>query len=152
MDGSQLNCILCADDLVLFSHTAEGLQTVLNTLSQFCYYWMQTINLKKTKVVIFQKKSRKSTLDKQHIYINREKIEFTNIYTYLGVILSSNGKFWENKINLKEKTRRSIFATRHYLDYPKLPINIVNKILDSLFLPILTYGSEVWGICDKKWL
>ena len=44
-----------------------------------------------------------------------------------------------------EKTRRSIFATRRYLDFSKLPIHLANKIFDSLFLPILTYGSEVWG-------
>ena len=49
------------------------------------------------------------------------------------------------KINLMEKTRRSIFATRRYLDFSKLPIHPANKIFDSLFLPILTYGSEVWG-------
>ena len=35
-DGSRLNCLLYADDLVLISHTATGLQTALNTLSQFC--------------------------------------------------------------------------------------------------------------------
>ena len=48
-----------------------------------------------------------------------------------------------------EKTRRSIFATRRYLDFSKLPIHLANKIFDSLFLPILTYGSEVWGSYDK---
>ena len=48
-----------------------------------------------------------------------------------------------------EKTRRSIFATRRYLDFSKLPIHLANKIFDSLFLPILTYGSEVWGAYDK---
>ena len=48
-----------------------------------------------------------------------------------------------------EKTRRSIFATRLYLDFSKLPIHLANKIFDSLFLPILAYGSGVWGAYDK---
>lgn len=62
-DGSRLNCLLYADDLVLISHTATGLQTALNTLAQFCSDWLLNINPKKTKVLIFQKKLRKSTLD-----------------------------------------------------------------------------------------
>ena len=60
----------------------------------------------------------------------------------------SNGNFRDNKINLKEKTRRSIFATRRFLNFSKLPIDVVNKVFDSLFLPILMYGSEVWGVND----
>ena len=148
-DGSRLNCLLYADDLVLISHTATGLQTALNTLAQFCSDWLLNINPKKTKVLIFQKKLRKSTLEKQHFYINSDKIEIVSKYTYLGVNFLTTGNFRDHKTNLKEKTRRSIFATRRNLDFSKLPIDIVNKIFDSLFLPILMYGSEVWGIYDK---
>ena len=54
-----------------------------------------------------------------------------------------------------EKARRSIFATKRYLDFNKLPINTCNKLFDTLFLPILLYGSEIWGAYDnmnfKKW-
>ena len=50
---------------------------------------------------------------------------------------------------LPEKTRRSIFATPRYIDFLKLPIDVVNKIFNSLHLPILLYGSEVWSIYDK---
>ena len=101
------------------------------------------INTKKTKAIIFQKKCRKSTLDKHLFYMNEDKIDIVNSYTYLGVRFSTNGSFKENKMLLKEKTRRSIFATRRHLDFLKLPIDVVNKIFNSLYLPILLYGSEV---------
>ena len=56
------------------------------------------------------------------------------------------------KKGLVEKARRSIFATKHYLD---LPINTCNTLFDTLFLPILLYGSEIWEAYDnmnfKKW-
>ena len=42
--------------------SAAGLQNALSTLSQFCSDWRMNINTKKTKVMIFQKKLRKSTL------------------------------------------------------------------------------------------
>ena len=110
---------------------------------------MLSVNPKKTKVVIFQKKCRKSTLDKYYFQINDDKIDIVNNYTYLGINFSTNGNFRDCKTNLNDKTRRSIFATRRYLDFSKLFLGVTNKVFDSLFLPILLYGSEVWGIYDK---
>ena len=46
-DGSKLNCLLYADDLILISNTSEGLQKSLDTLSKFCDDWLLNINLKK---------------------------------------------------------------------------------------------------------
>ena len=48
-DGSKLNCLLYADDLILISNTSEGLQQLLDTLSKFCNDWLLNINLKKRK-------------------------------------------------------------------------------------------------------
>ena len=53
------------------------------------------------------------------------------------------------KSNLKDKVRRSFFAACRYQDFSKIPPGITNKLFNSLFLPILLYGSEVWGIYDK---
>ena len=116
-NGSRLNCLLYADDLVLISNSTKGLQNALTILSQFCEDWLLNVNAKKTNILIFQKKCRKSTYEKQHFFINGNKIEIVNNYTYLGINVSSNGNFRINKINLMEKTRRSIFATRRYLDF-----------------------------------
>ena len=53
------------------------------------------------------------------------------------------------KSNLKDKVRWSFFATRRYLDFSKIPSDTTNKLFNSFFQPILLYGSEIWGICDK---
>ena len=65
-NGSKLNCLLYADDLVLVSHSAKGLQKAPSILAKYCNDWLLSVNPKKTKVVIFQKKCRKSTLDKYY--------------------------------------------------------------------------------------
>ena len=44
-----------ADDLVLISETAEGLQNCLNALQNYCDKWCLSINTDKTKVMIFNK-------------------------------------------------------------------------------------------------
>ena len=51
-----------------------------------------------------------STTLKHQFYINNEKVEITNSYTYLGVKFSTNGSFKEHKAT-KDKVKRSILAT-----------------------------------------
>ena len=64
--------------------------------------------------------------------------------------LPMHGNFTNHKENFTEKTKRSFIAARRYLDFLKLPIHITNKLFNTLFFPILTYCSEVWGIYDKS--
>ena len=90
-DGSHFNCLLYADDLLLISTSAEGLQQSLDRLSKYCQDWLLKINPTKTKVIVFQKKSRKSAIDKHNFMVSNENIEIVNNYTYLGVKFSANG-------------------------------------------------------------
>ena len=57
------------------------------------------------------------------------------IITYLSVNFSANGSFTNHKEKLIEKTRRSVFATRLYRDFLRLPININKKFLMLYFSP-----------------
>ena len=45
-NGTHLNCLLYADDLVLISHSAEGLQKALSVLSEYCNKWLLSVNSK----------------------------------------------------------------------------------------------------------
>ena len=42
-----------------------------------------------------------------------------------------------------------LIATRRYFDFSKVPLDITNKLFNSVFLPILLYGSEVRGTYEK---
>ena len=95
-----------------------------------------------------------STIDKKHNFmVSEEHIEMVNNYTYLGVHeIFCQWKSYKSQrklIKITEKTKRSFFAARRYLDFLKLPIHIINKLFNTVFFPILTYCSEVWGIYDK---
>ena len=110
-----------------------------------------SVNTQKSKVMIFQKQSRKSILQKQSFFLDDLQIDNVPSYSYLGstCTISSNGSFTISKQKSVEKTRRSIFATKRFLDYCKFPLKICNKLFDSLFLPILLCNSEVWGAYDN---
>ena len=48
-----INCLLYADDLVIFSKSAKNLQIILNKLESFCENTDLRVNLDKTKIMIF---------------------------------------------------------------------------------------------------
>ena len=55
-DGSKLSYLLYADDLVILSQTATGLQNAIDLLSEFCHSWKLVVNLKKLKLLYFRKR------------------------------------------------------------------------------------------------
>jgi hypothetical protein len=79
-----VSCLLYADDLVLISESAIGLQNSLNILSCYCDKWNLTVNLDKAKIKIFNKAGRKLTREsflyknfhqnesQDHLYILRK--------------------------------------------------------------------------------
>ena len=46
--------LLYADDIVFFANSPEELQLGLDLLSDYCKRWKLTINVSKTKVLIFR--------------------------------------------------------------------------------------------------
>ena len=83
-NGAALNCLFCADDLMLISASVAGLQKQINILQQYCEKWLLTINVKKTKTLIFQKQNRKSTQDKYFFLLNGKEIDNVADYTCSG--------------------------------------------------------------------
>ena len=51
----KLYLLLYADDIVIFSNTSEGLQNGLDNLSEYCSKWKLTVNIDKTKIMVFRK-------------------------------------------------------------------------------------------------
>lgn len=60
LGDTEVKCLLYADDLVLLSPTREGLQQSLEVLKDFCHTWALKINHQKTKIMVFQKGTKKT--------------------------------------------------------------------------------------------
>ena len=78
---TQLNCLMYADDLVIISQTAKGLQNALDRLSLYCDKWHLTVNIQKTKVLIFNIGGK--LLTKHRFYYKQNHVELTSAYQYL---------------------------------------------------------------------
>ncbi len=143
LHDSQIRCLLYADDLVLLSPTKHGLQQNLDLLEQYCQTWALTVNLKKTNIMIFQKRSRSQGT--QHIFtLGTNQITHTSHYNYLGLKITSTGNFNHAVNELRDKARRAFYAMKRQCPI-EIPIRIWLKIVESVIEPIALYGSEVWG-------
>ena len=146
-NGTKLNSLLYADDLIIISRSKLGLQNCLNTLSSFCNSWMLDINSKKTKVMVFQKRAKKNS--NLEFHIGKETIDIVHEYTYLGTRISSTGNFNISLEHLKEKALHALFSLRKHTNFSKLKPSLACKIFETMISPILSYNSEIWGVYVK---
>ena len=112
-NGTRLNSPLYADDLIISSRSKLGLQNCLNVLSSYCNSWMLRINPKKTKIMIFQRCTRKC---EHNFRIGNEVIDVVQNYTYLGTRITSSGNFTLSLEHLRQKALHALFSLRRHTD------------------------------------
>ena len=71
--GTTFTHLLYADDLVLVSESAAGMQILLNNLEAYCNKWHLLVNSQKSKVMIFNLK-RNVNVANYEFLIGREKL------------------------------------------------------------------------------
>ena len=90
INNLSLNCILWADDLLIISQTSEGLQNSLNKMKNYYDSLGLEVNIKKTKIMIFNKKGL-SLRGKYNFFLDGEPLEVTDQYQYLGLKIRPSG-------------------------------------------------------------
>ena len=133
-NGTKLNSLLYADDLIIISRSKIGLQNCLNTLSSFYNSWMLDINSKKTKVMILQKRAKKNS--NLEFHIGKETIDIVHECTYLGTRISLTGNFNISLEHLKEKALHTLFSLRKHTNFSKLKPSLACKIFEAMISPI----------------
>ena len=79
LSDKYINCLLYADDLVIFSRSAKSLQIVLNKLESFCENADLSVNLNKTKIMIFNNCKSLTTTCSDTALMNWKTSNPTNI-------------------------------------------------------------------------
>ena len=62
-DKQYITCLAYADDILILSKPAIGLQRSLDILDRFCNTWNMKVNIEKTKCITFQKKNKVNNND-----------------------------------------------------------------------------------------
>ena len=147
LEGKEVPILMYADDVVILSKSAMGLNRALNVLHVFCQKWKLRINTSKTKVLIFN--ARK--WDKFKFFLGNNLIAIKDTYTYLGFIVTPSGRFIACIKNLIMKAKKAYNCFRFKMSpQTGCPINVLLKVFNSLVSPIALYGAEIWGLADVK--
>ena len=104
-----------ADDLILLSQSAAGLQKCLDKLQNYCQKWCLSININKTKVLIFNRGGKK--ISNYIFQLMGHNIEIVNNYCYLGIIFTKSGSFDKANDALYDKALKAFFKFKQL--YPQ---------------------------------
>ncbi|XP_062582329.1 uncharacterized protein LOC134244070 [Saccostrea cucullata] len=137
-----VNCLLYADDIVIFSESKSGLQTSLDILSNYCSNWKLQVNVDKSKVMIFNSNGKPQG---NEFSFNGNAIQIVPRYCYLGIMMKCNRKFNLATAVLIEKARKACFKMKRIIGFDN-PCKLLEKLFDAIVLPVLLYCSEIWGV------
>jgi hypothetical protein len=142
IEGTNFTHLLYADDIVLISNTAKGLQNNINSLHNFCAKWHLIVNTSKTKVMEIGVKNQSSFM------YNNVGIENVETFKYLGHIIGKQKRTHSKMPEyLIAQAQKALFALKGKMK-PSLghispPLAI--KMFDSYILPILEYNAMLWS-------
>ena len=133
--------LLWADDLILISNTAEGLQRQLNNLQEYCTEWHLIVNTLRTKVMTFGTVQPGLTFQ-----FNCKPVENVQKYKYAGVVFNNNGPiFNEHVTGILDSSSRVVFKVLSYCkSLGQTPPVLAMKLFNTLVSPIMMYGSKIW--------
>jgi len=148
------NFRLFADDSSLF-HTFNSderhvdlTEVCMNMkdIIKWCNANKLTINVNKTKYILFQNKRRHFVISGQLI-INENILESVDSTSFLGIIIDKN-LTWKTHVykvcNTVSKKIGILYRIRHFVSR-----KVLVMLYNAFILPHMTYGLEVWGAANK---
>ena len=146
--GVTLLALLYADDLALVSTSMAGLQAQLDVLRDYARRWGLTVNVEKTKAVIYRA-VRTPVCSNPILMYDGERIELVDSFKYLGIDLHCTQSFCDAGLPRKESGQRALPAMLHRcrelgINDPLLQV----KLFDALVQPVMMYAVEFWGAGD----
>ena len=119
-------------------------QTNLDLLKAYCDLNKLSVNISKTKVMVFTRsKSRLRNL--ANFKFGELCLERVDEYVYLGITFNYNGSFIKAIKTLQSKAYKAMYSLIQNGRLLNLPSHILLYLFDRCVVPILLYGCEVWG-------
>ena len=142
-------CLMYADDIANCADTAVNLQSQLNCIERFCKETGMCVNLKKTEIIVFRNRGTLRNYEK--LFYGGNPVSTTSVYKYMGILFTPALSWSSAKSKLANQARKAIFSIKGYQKSFGTFTHIdMLKLFDSMIVPILTYGSEIWGFKEAE--
>ena len=125
------------------SRMDAGLNSCLGKLADYCEKWHLEINVKKSKIVIFNQTGK--ILSGQNFQLRGIRLEVVQTYCYLGIEIACSGSFRIAKTNLMDKANKAMFPLRSITSQFNISCRNSLKLFHTMIAPISLYCSEVWN-------
>ena len=149
MQGHSINYFLYADDLVLLSENANGLQNCLHSLGTYAEKKSLTISIKKSKTMIF---NAAGLFVKKQFYIKENALEPVNTFCYLGFDMKPSGSVKHGMATLCDKANKALRPLLRTIANFQLSFKLSIKLFHTLISPIALYNVENWATFSDKQL
>ena len=151
VNGRNIGILMFADDIALITKNEVDLQRMLDYLNRWCKEWKLSINGEKSKVIHFRNKGK---LQSNHLFQCGDlNIDYTEQYKYLGLWFQENLDYDYGVQQLSKSASRALGALiSKYYSTGGMEYSVFTKLYELLIVPILMYGSAVWGFKKYKWL
>ena len=133
-----------ADDMANCADIVHQLQRQINILEEYCTKYGMTVNVDKTKVLVFRNGGHLRKGEKW--FYRGQPIECVSVYKYLGLLLSNTLKWNRALKQLSLQAQKALHKI--YKVETKcggIPHGVYFELFDKMVGPILCYGSEIWG-------
>ena len=143
IDKTELSCLLYADDLLILSATETGLRASINKLHSYAKKWQLNVNIKKTKIMVFNKMDRHYSLSS---LFGNQIINSCLEYDYLETPFTPSGSSKLTRESLYKKALKEYYSFLNDINIQSgTQISTIKKLFHTLVTPILLYSCEVWG-------
>ncbi|RYE04502.1 MAG: reverse transcriptase family protein [Rickettsiaceae bacterium] len=140
--GRWVSSLVYADDVVLLSWSASGLQLLLDGMHGFCLGIGMVISPSKTEVVVFNGPGSACSWR-----VGSQVLPQSSSFKYLGLVFHESGSLSNALKRLAQNAVGALFQLRS--KFKRLMCDtsfpMMRRLFDALVLPTVSYGSEVWG-------
>lgn len=143
-------CLAFADDLVLVAPSVEKLQNLVNILADHCQKYRMSVNVDKTKTMVFRKNYQTRREDISVKY-GHQTLEQVRNYKYLGIIFDECLNFGLAVDELSHSASRALGSVLNKCrTHRNTAYKSYCKMIEACVNPITDYCGEVLGHETQK--
>jgi len=143
VNGENINNVRYADDTALIADSESKLQHIVDRIVSTSDRFGLSLNVKKTFCMVISKKKESP---KCHLVVDDQSIKQVKQFSYLGSILTSNGRC-DTEIKQRIRMAKKSFRDQmNMLANRKIKLDTRKRILKSYVWSVLLYGCEAWNV------
>nr|XP_054589525.1 RNA-directed DNA polymerase from mobile element jockey isoform X1 [Nothobranchius furzeri] len=143
--GRRISSLLFADDVVLLASSSSDLQLLLGRFAAECEAAGMRISTSKSETMVLDRKRVAC-----HLRVGGEVLPQVEEFKYLGILFTSEGRR-DREIDRRIGSASAVMRTlsRSVVGKRELSQKARLSIYRSIYVPILTYGHELWVMTER---